>query len=302
MKTNSIHKFRRKFPGKAYHVQPPGGILRARAVPMSRHLRWSFAITERLAQRISWRGLHLEDMTLSLPARWILLRKVTGASSNSLTLVLPTPTTQHARTAADPLTHRLDRRQQELSSQPQIQRPYIADSTLLTVVQNRLHTITTATLSQQLCLRERRVKSIVREFLHAEDGSISYSPRLSSSIAHRSIRRQRAQAADFEPETIGIPAQVQRRHRRLEQRSFLSMRDVAPSPSPIEIAERPDVVRKPRPQTPPRAADEEAPAQSKLRNRPTRPDPPISIPQITDAVLQQLDRRLVAARERMGRI
>jgi hypothetical protein len=87
----------------------------------------------------------------------------------------------------------------------------------------------------------------------------------------------------------------------MEQRHFLRVRDDAHEPPSVQVVERPDVVRKSRLQVS-ADVDEEAAIESRPGARVARPNAPVNIAQVTDAVLQQLDRRMVSARERMGRI
>lgn len=302
MRGNSIQHFRRGIAGRASRLQPRPGFSCAYAARTPRHLRWIIAITHRLARRVTWRGIHPESMTLPLASRWILVSNIIGGRSNSLTLVL----SARAREREKPTVHRLPcvpYSKPLLSSQSAIDElARIPAPAILTRVQNRVHELTTATFSRHICIREHTVRSVVREWSRAPSGGTTSSSSVKSAFVHRPIRPRPSQAVDFTPPMRDIPTQVQRRHRRLEQRPFLSVRDAASPPSPVEIAEHPDVVRKLRPRAPACVIDEERPVQAKSRGRTAQPDSPVNVAQITDAVLQQLDRRLIAARERMGRM
>jgi hypothetical protein len=91
---------------------------------------------------------------------------------------------------------------------------------------------------------------------------------------------------------------LMQKHRRIEERPFLRPRETGSKMAPALDKEQP-------------ARIHGASTRLRVENHPTaetaRPRgatsmaPSVNVAQITDAVLQQLDRRLVAARERMGR-
>jgi hypothetical protein len=100
-------------------------------------------------------------------------------------------------------------------------------------------------------------------------------------------------------EESSLPERVMRRLRRVEERPLryarpsAAMRFAAPGPEETATARqsRKHSISQPN-------VDLEA----QVVGRAVQPPAAVNVTQITDAVLQQLDRRLVAARERMGRI
>ncbi len=294
-----MQRFLKAIPGKAHRWQLRRGISGTCAVaPALRHLRWTLAITGRLARRSTWRGIHPEDMTLSSARRlWILLRQIIERSHATIA-ILPLPPTPLHGSAAHALTPtpkypRLLRSQQTILEPASVLAP-----TLLAVVQDRIHKLTKATLSQSTRTIERIANIFLRESSPITNGERTSSP-LAALFARRTLRSLQVQ--ESEPDLTNIPAQVQRRHRRIEQRPFLRPGDSADSLPSLRTAEPRVVIEKPRPRILARTQNEPSP-EPKPISRASQPGPPINIGQITDAVLQRLDRRLVAARERMGRI
>jgi hypothetical protein len=95
-----------------------------------------------------------------------------------------------------------------------------------------------------------------------------------------------------------LPERVTRKHRRVEARPYApAAREIAivPAAHPAAI---PAIPAPAAPRDGPRAA----PAGGGQGGRATPQGPEINVARITDEVLRQLDRRLLAARERMGRI
>ena len=99
----------------------------------------------------------------------------------------------------------------------------------------------------------------------------------------------------------GLPGNVLRKHRRIEDRAFLCPRDAKSTVAAAAMIPEGVVAHRPRARnrTPEKT---EMPFESGPRTMPHSPAPAVNVAQITEAVLQQLDRRLIAARERMGRI
>jgi hypothetical protein len=291
MRANLIQRFPRPHIRSAQRLRLQRGISCACArTPFSRHLRWALEITERLGHRTTWRGIRPEGMTLSLGAPfWILLRHISMGRLYSTVSALPPRTRERDESTVRRLTSAPDGKLQVLSSEKAAQEPPRAATNVLNWVQNRIHTFSATLLSQESCTIKRTERFTVSEFLSA----MSERP-----FSPQRIRLTHPPSVDAKTE-MDIPARVQRRHRRVEQKSFLASRDLDPLPS-IRLAEHLPVVEKSRPRLPARA--EESDFEAKPRGRASRTEPPVNIGQITDAVLQQLDRRLVSARERMGRI
>lgn len=253
----------------------------------SRHLRWTLAITERFGRRITWRGIHSENMILSHPARFgIFLRRISVEHSHSGILINFLRNGEHSEPRFRQSVFAPDGKPLALSSQLMTGEPTRTAALSAACVQNRIHRLTTATIAQRNRLIERTERFEVRASLFENRG------------AHPTIHPLLSQLAESGSDIL---APVERKHRRLEQRPFLKPRDAADEPRLVAAPEDLTVVAKSRPRVP-AAATSESSFSAKPRVSTARPEFPVNIGQITDAVLQQLDRRLVAARERMGKI
>jgi len=302
MRANSTQHFRRGIVGKLTRLQPRRGFSRAGAVQISRHLRWTLAITNRLVRRGTWRGIHPQNMMLRVASpSWILIRKVTSRSSSFVTFVLSPLSARRDRPAAYRLADASEGKRRLLNLPLTLNEALGTVPTILPRVQDRTHTSMMTMFSRLVCAREYALRSLIREPLWAASAGKNSPLSFASTLVHPAIRPQPSRGAEVAPEREDIPAQVRRRHRRMEQRHFLRVHDDAHEPPPVQLAKHPDVVRKSWSRVPERA-DDQATIESGSRGRVARSDPPVNIAQITDAVLQQLDRRMVAARERMGRI
>jgi hypothetical protein len=109
--------------------------------------------------------------------------------------------------------------------------------------------------------------------------------------ARRSLLESSAGAAE-------LVANVTQKHRRIEERRLAASRDAGPvsglwelSESMVTAERRPMQSRKTRISN----------MESGALNSPGRPEFPINVERVTDEILKQLDRRVIAARERMGR-
>jgi hypothetical protein len=109
--------------------------------------------------------------------------------------------------------------------------------------------------------------------------------------ARRSLLESTAGADD-------LAANVTQKHRRVEERRLAASRDPGPvsglwgpSESIVTAERRPMQSRKTRISN----------VESETLNSPARPEFPINVARVTDEILKQLDRRVIAARERMGR-
>jgi hypothetical protein len=94
-----------------------------------------------------------------------------------------------------------------------------------------------------------------------------------------------------------LPYRVARQHRRVEEGSFARALNGPAKRTPSPLSELPSVMENPQPRVGRRAVP-----GSPTERRDPASQPDMNVTQIADAVLKQLDRRLVAARERMGRI
>jgi hypothetical protein len=293
-----MQRFLKAIPVKAHRWQPRLRISGTCAVaPASPHLHWTVAITGRLGRRSTWRGIHPEDMTLSSAARlWILLRQIVDRSHTTVAF-LPLPAKPRHQSAPHAFTPTPNYPCLLRSQQTTLEPATVLLPTTLAIVQDRIHQLTKATLSQSTRTIERIAKVFLRVSSPITNGESTSSP-LPPLFARRTLRSLQAQESETDP--TNIPAQVQRRHRRIEQRPFLRPGDSTDPLPALRTAGPPVVIEKPHPRIPARTQNEPSPDPKPI-SRASQPGPPLNIGQITDAVLQQLDRRLVAARERVGR-
>jgi len=299
-----VQLFPRGIVRKADRFVQRHGISRScAAAQVSRHLHWVLAITERLAHRMTWCGIHPENMTLSLARRfWILLRDIAAGRPHPAFTILSPQTRERREPAARQFAHAHEWKLQILSPQLMTHGPTRnVAPTISAFVQNRVHTSTTVTLTQLVRSIEAAARLSLRESPLATGGERTFSPPPASSVVQSAIRPLHSVFAESDPEIGDIPARVQHRHRRVEQRPFLCSGDFADRLPTLRNAEQPVVVDKSQLRIRARA-DDELPFGHKPRGRASPAEPPVNIGRITDAVLQQLDRRLVAARERVGRI
>jgi hypothetical protein len=123
--------------------------------------------------------------------------------------------------------------------------------------------------------------------------SVEFSP------ARSFATRRWSESVEPDQGAISLPQRLMRKHRRVEERPFLRPRDLKPMIAPPPTPEEPAVVHRTRRQV---RQGFDAQPEAAPRQRALPPAPGVNVAQITDAVMQQLDRRLIAARERMGRI
>ena len=269
----------------------------------SRHLHWVAGITSKITRRSPGPGLHLEAMTLTHPFRRQLLRLQTLIRHTHSEIRLLTPGTQECRTrgsARDNLWFDVSRRS-AISPQPIIER----SRSLALFVHEILHRSAPAA-SSTVALRRRRTLTSFAEI--AAPGlsrriQSRAAPAFSLMSGSTRLRLPRMSTSPEEADLFAAPfvERLLRRHRRIESQPFLRIREspsqilASPTPENPTVAHRMQA-RRPSPQ------HFDGPTEPAPRQHSIVPAPHINMTQITDAVLQQLDRRLIAARERMGRI
>jgi hypothetical protein len=265
----------------------------------SRHLRWAAGITSRLALRSYWPGLHPEVMTMTHPVRARILRLQTLLRhTHSQTRLMYSPAMESTATgAARPNSHIETNRQFAIPHQTIVERKHSPVSFVREIVRHG------APLAQSVgaIQRNRTVEFVekiapprISRLVPGNIGSVLPRP-------HRPIAQSRSEQDKWESVSESLPERVVRKHRRIEARVFLQPRGLAPqifaAPTPEEPAVSHTTLARRRAQ--PRL---EEPTESPRRPHSAPQASNINVAQITDAVLQQLDRRLIGARERMGRI
>jgi hypothetical protein len=288
MRTKSTEHFRRGILRIPLGPQPRRGVVGSGAEQTSRHLRWTLAITDRLTRRVTWRGIHPENMLLALAARsWIYSRQVALGHPHFFTSVLHIQTGDHAKLSAD-----------RGSRNWRLSMPRTESASLITL-SPPLHS--SAPLASRSVARVCTVTHTVTELLQKSMRSEKTNPTpLTSASAYPKARPLGVSAAGFIDDIGELSARVQRRHRRLQQEGFPNLGIVGEQEQAVRKAPQAEVIEKKRPRL--ARTKNLFPDEPMSRSHRPRPEPPMDIGQITDAVLQQLDRRLVSARERMGRI
>jgi hypothetical protein len=301
----------RPFPKRARPTgqRPANRRVRAGACAVGKvspHVSWTSRITEKLARRTPWRGIYPEAMILVCAARpWTLLRQ---------TVLQQTHPGMRSRPASTNEYNRL--RSGESKRWPKAQPPVaILRQFGGEPIRRSTARITTEPVRNRLpqpaifCTRLERSRTV--EFMQKPAGpqhtrplhpdAMPSSP-LTLSLANRIPRQQRSARRDEGVEAVtvnDVSTRVMRKHRRVEERPFMRVRDLPGRVAPAPVAENPVVIERPRPRL---AAKHKSSSELEARNGVLQADRAVNVAQVTDEVLRQLDRRLVAARERRGRI
>jgi hypothetical protein len=250
----------------------------------SRHLRWTAGIVAKLFHRIPWGGAHAEAMALSHPDRRTLLRLQTIVRLSEKRVI----TTQR----------QLVQRRIVIQQQQHVQRLqplFFTASEISRSDESKLSAIAPAAPLRMLRVPECSI--LERLMLKTTaSGALAFGQLPLCLAEGRTSRRPHFVT---EGEAPSLPERVIRKLRRLEERPFHHARQAAvrmlsvpmPEESPAAHRRRRDPDQQAEPSF-------EAHAASGAAQQPAA----VNVAQITDAVLQQLDRRLVSARERMGRI
>lgn len=268
----------------------------------SRHLRWASGITSRLALRSRWPGLHPETMTVTHPFRVLILRLQTLLRHTHSQTLMYSPALHPTATSSPGQNSQTEAYRQLIAPhQTIVERNHSSTSFVREIMRH------TASLAQPVgAIRRNRTVEFVDKIAPPRISRLV--PGNSGSAASLAIprpRRANAQSGSEQdhPESVSesLPERVARKHRRIEARPFMQPRGLAPqifaAPTPEEPAVSHTTLARRRTQQ--RFAE---PVESPTRPHSAPQAPNINVAQITDAVLQQLDRRLIGARERMGRI
>jgi hypothetical protein len=263
---------------------------------MRRHRRWTERILERYS-RASWRGArHQEAMILALaPRAWIFLYQQFAAAT----------WISHRGGPGAASARKLGRA--GLAAVPQFfATPFSRES-----AGERRFSVPATSAEARSChgtLRRRRL-----EGPWSVTDAATQEPRLARIKARVDLRlswllrkmvplvvaghRAEAQAAVRGAQDIAVA--VTQKHRRIEERRLVTAREpmslpALPPASPIAGGSQ-------RRQTLSRRGLT-CEAESDGRSTPQRQEFPFNVARVTDEILKQLDRRVIAARERMGRI
>jgi hypothetical protein len=130
-------------------------------------------------------------------------------------------------------------------------------------------------------------------------GAMTVAPRAGRSRQPMSLAfDESGDSNEFTPAPGGMALRITRRHGRVEEQRLRYRREMAVEEGHVRAGEMTLVSNRATP--PHKGHDIGFEAESRVEN--SRTEPVIDTAQITDQVLKQLDRRLIAARERMGKI
>jgi hypothetical protein len=267
----------------------------------SRHLRWAAGITSKLARRSRWRGLHPEAMTLLHPSRMRILRLQTliRQTHSEARLYSPIGRQNSSKFNGSDLPVKAD---QKPAPAPRtiIER----NNSLTSFVREIMRHTAPAAASSAAIQRNRTVEFVDKIALprisRSVLGNIGSAASLALSSPARAMMQSGHQPDEPDSAAATLPERVLRRHCRIEARPFLQSRGLAPQVVVAPTPEEPTAIHRASARR--RAQQFDVPAETGQRSHSALQAPNVNVAQITDAVLQQLDRRLIAARERMGRI
>jgi len=258
-------------------------------------LAWTLALLERLFRRIPSLDMHRQDMILARSARhWIAWRHTVLLHVDPMRLAPPTSIRERSILYLGRSGSWLNRRPVASSAASGIQFPALS--------QSRRTAEQKADVSGAIVRRNDAIEVLPtmaeRQPRHRATGYASSPLLLVRANWSQGLTRSTAEltAAD------SIANRVVRQHRRMEERGLTRSLDSGEErPSSLLPAEPPLLIEKSRPPVR-KEYDGKFVSSGERRNATTQPGTAMNVAHITDAVLKQLDRRLVAARERMGRI
>ncbi|HKV78335.1 MAG TPA: hypothetical protein VJP02_09360 [Candidatus Sulfotelmatobacter sp.] len=262
----------------------------------SRHLLWTLALVERLLRRILAASSYRENMTLLRTARsWISgPRKLLLPDSRRLHSPISTP----ERTIL--LLGESTRWLSDKRPFPGSRSTFDGDAARRTgSLQSRWNTTLQTTPLSTIAIGKRALEAPQIHQLRARIEHPQAFP-LQLVGAGRIPRLPLNETAEL---TAGesIARRLPRQYRRVEDCSFARGLNSSEKSTPSLVSGPSVVVDRPRPRVQRDSAGGLGSAGER-KDPIAQPQLNTNVTQITDAVLKQLDRRLVAARERMGRI
>lgn len=250
----------------------------------SRHLRWAEGIASKLAHRSRRMGLHPEAMNVTHPFRPRILRlqNMLRHTHSETRLVYSPAHEERAVGRVGPQSHFKAGRQFAVPPQTIVER--IRSLVSFSHEIQRWSTLTILRRNHTLEFVERIATPRASTFALDKTGPLAI---LAPSSARRGSTHVERQFDDDNFSAATLSDRLLRKHRRVEVQPFFSSRAMGSQSVPAhrQAQQRPI-----------------AETESTSRQNSVPQAPNINVAQITDAVLQQLDRRLVGARERMGRM
>jgi hypothetical protein len=273
---------------------------------VSPHVSWTSRITEKLARRTPWLGINPEAMILACVARpWILLRQTVLRQIQAGTPTSPASPKEHKGPRSNESNHWL-KAQSPLAILRHLAGEPIPSSTARLMLESARNCVPQPAIFSTRLRRNSAVEFAEKpaglQRTRPLHGDAIPSRALLLSLANRILVRRRPVRQEEVTEEVrvnDVSTRVMRKHRRVEERPFMRVRDLTGRLAPAPAAENPVVIERPRPRL---AAKHKPSSELEPRNGVSQADRAVNMAQVTDEVLRQLDRRLVAARERRGRI
>lgn len=269
----------------------------------SPHLSWTLGIMGKFVGRRSWPGKYPEAMMLARASRcWTLLFQTLLGQRQSRMQPSAAPTKEISRLGSGELNRRMSAS------------PRVMTSRLAAVEPNRSRIPATSEDAPNRTTRPWLVVPTVRRNLTIEMVGQTVPQRLhpmyrtrpsalfALTPANRVIAPPRFLRRDEVVESGAVvdawSTLVLRKHRRVEELSPTHLHNLR-AQTPVLMPEKPVVIERAQPRV--RARQEPA-LEAAPRERAWQRESVVDVAQITDAVISQLDRRLIAARERRGKI
>lgn len=306
---------KRTYPRRTARAAPALAFLRKLATARmlwggSRHLAWTVSITGRLVGRDLWRGMQPGPMVLVRASRnYILLR----------TLLRQLQPGSRAAPAEMPERARAGR------SEGTMQRPcggLRLATDILALARKPMQIVAAPMIWEAAHRRELRSlkpmtgvqENLALALAPKRSGLPGLQPPSSDAMPAAPAVLSGAKRALVQPwlrpwekgdgpdSRLGdMPGRVMRKHRRVEQRAYPPGGDFVVTNMLRPVMTEAVTLAGPRFSKP--AQEYEAPvAKREPSVAHLQPEPAVNVTRITDEVLKQLDRRLIAARERRGRI
>lgn len=293
MKASTIQTFRKCSAGPCRI-----GVIRryaTRAADVSRHLTWAITLVERLLRRVLMSAMRFESMILARPAHtWIHRLQVLRAH----------PTPAQWQTSQEWNLFHLHQSKEWVSSTPWILRSDPKPERVLQfTAPPTLAPISSALVPRSERLRKTRTLDLLetiarRQIVRSTHEQTTSSRSLRLATAHRDFALRSRPLSVIAGPVSHTPDRILRQHRRVEERS-VALDSAYKKPMPNQLFETPVFAERSRPAAKPSS---NAARHAETRDVGAQAGAAVNVAQITDAVLKQIDRRLVAARERMGKI
>ena len=277
---------------------------------VSHNLAWTLSIMDRLVHRSRWTGRHPESMVLALAARNYILLRTLLKQLQPGTQTGSNPVKERGRLGASQVKQWPYGPGQVAILRQVVREKPIGVSVEAILRQAAHHHPTPRPAMLIASVQESRSPVLATKRAGLPHSQPIYGNAMPPApLVLPMARRPLVQPWLSPPEegdeldlgTRDMPARVTRKHRRVEGRPYPRVHDLTAKNEPALMPANRFTLEKP---WLPQPAQEYQSPTSKFERTAARsqPEPAVNVARITDEVLKQLDKRLVAARERMGRI